>query len=107
MVDRDIEREAYRAAKERVENRIGFFIHLSAYIIFSIIFVVIWFTASGGPGEYFWPAWPIIAWGIGVLFHGISVFRNDAFFRNYRERKMKQFIAEERERLLSDYRDKE
>lgn len=106
MEEKNFEREAYLAAKERVENRIGFFVHLGAYVVSSITFVIIWFTASGGPGEYFWPAWPIIAWGIGVLFHGISVFREDAFFRNYRERKMQEFMAEERERIASEYRDR-
>ena len=107
MEQKDIEREAYRAAKERVENRIGFLIHLAAYVISSIVFVVVWLTASGGPGEYFWPIWPMVAWGIGVLFHGISVYSDGGFMGRYREKKVRQFMEEEKERMQSDPNRKE
>jgi len=102
MEQKDIEREAYRAAKERVENRIGFLVHLTVYLLSSVVFVIVWFTASGGPGQYFWPAWPIAAWGIGVLFHAILVFGDKGFMRNYREKKMRQFMDEEMKRMQSE-----
>ena len=38
--------------------------HAIAYTIFNVVFIAIW-LATGGP---FWPAFPLIGWGIGLTF---------------------------------------
>jgi hypothetical protein len=63
--------EAYQKAKKRVEAKIGFYIHLSSYIAGSILLIIINLSTST---QYFWFKWPVIGWGIGVLFHGLTVF---------------------------------
>ncbi|MCP4632514.1 MAG: 2TM domain-containing protein [candidate division Zixibacteria bacterium] len=63
--------EAYQRAKERVEAKIGFYTHLSAYIVISIFLIIINYSTSS---QYLWFKWPLIGWGIGVLFHGLGVF---------------------------------
>ena len=41
-------------------------IHVGIYLSFSLFFVLVW--VAGGMG-YFWPVWPIWAWGAAVLIH--------------------------------------
>ena len=66
------EKELYEAARKRVEEKKGFFIHLAVYICVNILLVIIWaFLADGG---YPWCLWPLGGWGIGILFHFLEVF---------------------------------
>lgn len=66
------EEEIYREARKRVEEKKGFFIHLSVYIIVNIMLVIIWaFPAGGG---YPWFLFPLGGWGIGLLLHSLQVF---------------------------------
>ena len=66
------EEEIYRKARQRVEEKKGFFTHLAVYICVNIGLVLIWaFTAGGG---YPWFFWPLGGWGIGLLFHFLGVF---------------------------------
>ncbi|MCI5137393.1 MAG: hypothetical protein D3922_03020 [Candidatus Electrothrix sp. AR1] len=63
--------EAYQRAKKRVEAKFGLYIHLSVYIAVNILLIVI--NVSTSP-EHFWFIWPLIGWGIGVVFHALKVF---------------------------------
>jgi len=51
-------------------SKIGFGYHLTAYLAINAI--LIWINIDTSP-EYFWAQWPIIGWGIGLAFHGLSV----------------------------------
>ena len=35
------------------------------------LLIIIWAMTSG---EYFWPVWPMLGWGIGVAAHAASVY---------------------------------
>lgn len=63
--------EAYQRAKHRVEAKIGFFIHLAVYIVINLLLIIINLTMSAG---HIWFKWPLIGWGIGLLFHAVGVF---------------------------------
>ena len=66
------EEQIYEQAKKRVEEKKGFFIHFSVYIIVNIMLVFIWaFTAGGG---FPWFIFPLGGWGIGIVFHFLGVF---------------------------------
>ena len=66
------EQELYEKAKKRVEEKKGFFIHVTTYILVNILLVLIWaFPAGGG---YPWFLWALGGWGIGLLFHFLGVF---------------------------------
>jgi len=41
--------------------------HVRAYVSVSLMLVGIWALTGAG---YFWPIWPILGWGIGVLADG-------------------------------------
>ena len=59
------------AAIKRVKAKRGFKTHLAVYLIVNTFLVLLW--AAGGRGG-FWPFWVIIGWGIGLAFHGWSVY---------------------------------
>ena len=63
--------EAYQRAKRRAEAKIGFYIHLAVYVGVNILLFLI--NLSTSP-QYFWFKWPLLGWGIGLFFHGMSVF---------------------------------
>ncbi len=57
-------------AIRRIEAKRGFWIHLVVYITVNALLVGIWATASD---DFFWPIWPILGWGIGLVSHAIAV----------------------------------
>lgn len=66
----DPSRRAARIAAARLSTRI----HLAAYLAGSVLMLGIWLAVGlGGRGWYFWPVWPILGWGIGVVSHTIPV----------------------------------
>ena len=45
--------------------------------------------------QYLWFFWPLLGWGIGVVFHGIKVFNYMPFIgKDWEERKIKEFMDE-------------
>lgn len=68
-MDPDVDRRerAIRRLKTKREFRQHFFV----YLAFSVFFIAIWLMTDRG---YFWPIWPILGWGIGVVFHGWSSY---------------------------------
>jgi hypothetical protein len=58
-------------ARERVQKRRDFTGHLVAYVVVNAMLVGIW--AIGGRG-YFWPAWVLLGWGIGVILNAWDVY---------------------------------
>lgn len=67
------EEEIYQKARKRVEEKKGFYSHLAVYIVVNGMLVVIWALTSHGEGHP-WFVWPMGGWGIGLVFHGLSVF---------------------------------
>ena len=46
--------------------------HLLAYVLFNGALVAIWALTGA---NFFWPAIPLLIWGIGVVFHAWDVYR--------------------------------
>ena len=65
------EEQIYSAARQRVRQKKDFYNHLAVYIVVNAALVVIWyFTGRGYP----WFVWPLLGWGIGIMFHALDVF---------------------------------
>lgn len=80
--------ETYKRAKRRVEAKIGFYIHLAVYVGVNILLLIINLTTSP---HYLWFMWPLMGWGIGLLFHGLSVFIFlDRRFQGIKERMIRE-----------------
>ncbi len=54
-----------------MEAKIGFYIHLAVYVGVNALLIIVNLTNSP---QYLWFKWPLLGWGIGVLFHGLAVF---------------------------------
>lgn len=66
----DFSVQEYETAKKRVEDKLGFYIHLAVYILANTFLVILCLSQGG----YFWAIWPIFGWGIGIFSHGWKVF---------------------------------
>jgi Domain of unknown function (DUF1707)/2TM domain len=66
----DPQRHAARAAAARRGVRI----HLAAYVAAALLMIGIWLAVALSVGAwYFWPVWPILGMGIGVVSHAVPV----------------------------------
>lgn len=63
--------DAYQAARKKVKKKKDFYGHLSSFLVMSIFFFVLNMLTSPW---VMWFYWPILGWGIGVLFHYFDVF---------------------------------
>jgi hypothetical protein len=81
----------YEAAKKLVEEKVGFYIHLSAYCLINL-FLVILCVIQGGE---LWAIWPILGWGIGLLFHGLQVYRMSST-SHWKEKQIRKEIEKQR-----------
>ncbi len=79
--------EAYEKAKKRVEAKIGFYIHLAVYVGVNVLLIIINLSASP---QQLWFKWPLLGWGIGLFFHGMSIF----VFSGRRLREAKERMVE-------------
>ena len=64
----DTTHDARAAARKRLEERRGFIPHLMVYLAVNAGLIIVW--ATTGPHGFFWPAFVLLFWGIGVLMHG-------------------------------------
>lgn len=87
------EEERYYQAKKRVEQIKGFYGNLISYIVLNIFFLILNVVTSP---NHLWFYWPLLWWGLGVIFHGMRVFGYSPFFnKDWEERKINEFIEKE------------
>ncbi len=72
MPDKLSEDEIYRLARKRVEDKKGFLVHLTIYVVVNSVLIIIWLMTM--PGRYPWFVWPLFGWGVGLVFHFLGVF---------------------------------
>jgi len=85
------DRELYERAKKKVEARIGFYIHLVVYLAVNTLLIIINLNTSP---EYYWFKWPLLGWGIGLLFHGLGVYAS-SIGSSVKERMIQKQIKKE------------
>ena len=61
----------YERAWKRVKTKKEFYEHLTVYLIMSAFFFLINAVTAFGS---WWFHWPILGWGLGVMFHYFDVF---------------------------------
>jgi hypothetical protein len=72
-VDRTEEPLREQATKQLKKKR-DLQAHLIAYVIVNAFVVAIWIATGHG---FFWPIFPILGWGIGVIFHVWDIYRGE------------------------------
>jgi Domain of unknown function (DUF1707)/2TM domain len=63
-----------RQAARRAAARRGVQIHLAGYLAMVVIVLTVWLAVGLTAGAwYFWPIWPILGAGIGVIGHALPI----------------------------------
>jgi hypothetical protein len=57
----------------RQANR-AFIEHARSYVLVNLLLVAIWAVTM--PGGYFWPVWPLLGWGVGLVGHAMATFNH-------------------------------
>ncbi len=63
--------EQRQRAIRRIRAKREFRVHLAVYLAVNALLVVIWAMTSTA---YFWPVWPMLGWGVGVVAHAASIY---------------------------------
>jgi hypothetical protein len=66
-----VESAARQAARRRVEKRRKFQGDVVTFVVINAFLVALWAITGRG---YFWPAWIMGAWGIGLIMHAWTVY---------------------------------
>lgn len=83
----------YREARKRVKRKKEFYSHLLSYLTIGFFLTFVdWFSHP----ERWWVQWVWLGWGIGIFFHGLSLFRKNILFGDEWEEKE---IQKEMERM--------
>jgi len=62
-----------REARRRA-GRMSVRVHLAAYLAMVVIVLTVWLAVAVSTGAwYFWPIWPILGAGIGVVGHAVPI----------------------------------
>ncbi len=89
-------------AGSRLKRTRNFYGHLFVYLAVMTLLVIIDVAGGSNPGSFAivgldWAFWPMGGWGLFVILDGINTAR---FTTRWEERKLEQYIEEERQREL-------
>lgn len=65
----------WQMAKKRAAFKRSF----SVYVMVNAFLIAVWYFSSG-PDPYFWPVWPIIGWGFGILMQYLAAYQGNNIF---------------------------
>jgi hypothetical protein len=69
--------ELRERAIKRLKKRRDFRAHVLVYALVNAFLVVIWAVTT--PGGFFWPIFPLVGWGIGLVMNGWDTYFSDDF----------------------------
>lgn len=81
------EPEMRERAIKRLKKRRDFHGHVLIYTLVNAFLVVIWAVTS--PDGFFWPIFPIVGWGIGVIMNAWDVYFAEDFDEEDIEREIR------------------
>jgi hypothetical protein len=55
-----------------LRKRREFLQHLVVYAVVNLVLNLIWLFTT--PDGFYWPMFPLLIWGIGIIFHGLDAF---------------------------------
>jgi hypothetical protein len=88
------EEDRYYLAKKKVENIKGFYGNLTSYIGVNIVLIFINLYTTP---NHLWFYWPLMWWGVGVMFHGLKVFEVfPVLGKGWEERKIRELMDKEK-----------
>ncbi len=93
MYSENLENSKYVRAVERVEKLKEFYQNLASYLVIIpfLIFINLYFTPRF---QWFW--FPMIGWGIGIIFHWLEANNYNIFLgKNWEEKKIKEIMDDD------------
>jgi hypothetical protein len=57
---------------------------LVVYIVVNSFLIILWYLKSG-VNFYFWPAWPMLGWGLGLFITYMQAYHSNSFFSKEKE----------------------
>ncbi|HEU5300658.1 MAG TPA: 2TM domain-containing protein [Acidimicrobiia bacterium] len=63
--------ELREQARQRVQKRRDLGAHVVAFVVINLMLIGIWAISGGG---YFWPAWVLLGWGVGLVLNVWDVY---------------------------------
>jgi hypothetical protein len=79
----DSEQELRSRARKIAEDKVGFYVHLTIYIVVNAMLVFIWWWAGDG---FPWFIFVMVFWGIGLVAHGVGTFSGGKYTDRMAER---------------------
>jgi hypothetical protein len=80
MMDKVRDDKLWRIAKKRSAFKMLFMV----YILMNGMLVGLWYFTTG-PGSHFWPIWPILGWGLGILYQFVDAYMGNTVFSEEKE----------------------
>lgn len=78
--------------RELARKRVEFRIHFTVYCVTNAALWTIWWLTGEG---YPWPIWPLVGWGIGLIFHYLFDYRSSRLLSEEDEyRRLKRKMEE-------------
>ena len=74
-------------ARRRAGAKLGFYIHLLAYVLVNLLLVAVNFRTTP---HYLWFLWPLLGWGIGLFSHWFAVYVGPKLMRHLVDREMEK-----------------
>jgi hypothetical protein len=88
-------------AIRQLKKKQDFWRHVGVYVVINSFLIGIWyFTAGRG---YFWPAWVLLGWGVGVVFNAWDAYGSQGISEAQIQREMER----QRGRDIVEHRDAE
>jgi len=80
MLDKVQDDALMKVAKKRAAAKMS----LAIYVVINIFLIGLWYFTTG-VNSYFWPAWPMLAWGLGMLLQFIDAYLGSGIFSEEKE----------------------
>jgi serine/threonine-protein kinase len=94
-----VEERIRRRVEKRLEERQGFYGHLTSYIFVNLMLWVIYFLTRGDAGSHPWPLWVTVFWGMGMVGHAVDYWNKYGGGRDRREEMIERELERERARV--------
>jgi hypothetical protein len=91
----DSDPELRARAVRQLRRKQGFAWHAGSYLAVNVLLWVIWLWVGLATGSWFpWPIFPTLGWGIGLFFHGLSIYGPSGFSEERIRREMRRIAGE-------------
>ncbi len=76
-------------ARKRTEAKISFYSDLGLYSIVNVLLFILWWNGGGG---FPWFLFVVFFWGLGVVSHGLVLFRQSDMFDRMAEAEYERML---------------